>query len=73
MIAREQLPLLLDVRRGLQRELERLDLVILNLRGQERLAGLLEAQAAARRSALTWEDALHEAKVPLVRKGTQPA
>jgi hypothetical protein len=73
MIAREQLQLLLDVRRGLLRELDRLDLAILNLRGEERLAGLLETRATERRSALTWEDALHDAKVPLARNATQPS
>jgi hypothetical protein len=73
MISHEQLQHLLDVRRGLLRELGRLDLAILNLTGQECLANLLDRGVMPRRATLTWEDALHEAKVPLFRTSTTKA
>lgn len=70
MNACEQLDHLLEVRRGLVRELDRLDQVIINMRGQEELAALLDARTSTPHEALTWEAALHEAKIPLQREVT---
>ena len=70
MNAREQLDHLLEVRRGLVRELDRLDQVILNMRGQEQMAALAETRGTEPHEALTWEEALHEAKIPVQREVT---
>jgi hypothetical protein len=67
MTTNEHLEHLIELRGTLLREVARLEIAICKERAGERALASAQHGAPRRRADLSWEDALHEAKIPLLR------
>jgi hypothetical protein len=72
MTSHEHLEELLELRRGLLREVGRLDRVITSEITRVQASMPARASAMSRHDALSWEEALHEAKIPLAHEAFLP-
>jgi hypothetical protein len=67
MTTNEHLEHLIELRGTLLREVARLEIAICKERAHAKALAPVQHDSPLRRDDLSWEDALHEAKIPLLR------